>query len=72
MGVASIEMEVRLRGLCATIPKELSQSKKTEEQTTDPWKSVSFKEWLKKDVQKTMRRNILRGMRNIELYKVRK
>lgn len=56
MGVASIEMEVRFRGLCETINKELSQSKKTEEQNTDTWKSVSFKEWLKKDVQK-MRTN---------------
>lgn len=72
MRVPSIEMEVRLIGLCETIPKELSQSKKTEEQTTGPWRSVSFKEWLKKVVQKTMRRNILRGMRDIELYKVRK
>lgn len=65
-------MEVRLISLCETIPKELSQSKKTEEQTTEPWRSESFIGWLKKDVQKTMRRNILRSIRNIELYKVRK
>lgn len=50
MGVSSIK--VKLRGLCETICKELSQSKKTEEQTTDPWKRVLLKEWLKKDVQK--------------------
>lgn len=64
-------MEVRFIDVCKTTPKELSQSKKTEAQTTNPRKSASFKEWPKKNVKKITEGNILQGGRNLELYKVR-
>lgn len=48
----------------------LSQTKKTRANKRI-WRSVSSKEWPKKNVQTIMRGNILRGGRSIELYKVR-
>ena len=59
MEVTSIEMEDRFTDMCKTTPKELSQSKKTGAQTTDPWKSASFKAWPKKNVKKITRGNSL-------------
>lgn len=64
-------MEVRFIGLCETISKVLSQSRKTEEPTTEPWRSVSVKKRPNENVQKIMRGNVIRDGRSTKLYKVR-
>lgn len=64
-------MEVRFRGLCENSYGALTDQE-NRRANKRIWRSVSSKEWPKKNVQTIMRGNIFRGGRSIELYKVRR